>query len=114
MNEIAKTWVEAKVLEPLGFVDEEMHTVGAVVLGANIPTILSLDPGADFELNTDIIQQWKIVFQNSEGEVLGDADYTQTLRELREYIVDQQNGSVLVRALSDDELYELHAKTIFE
>lgn len=110
---VREDWSQAQVLEPLGFVDEDLNTVGALVLTAGAPIILSLDPGADFELNTDIIQQWKIVFQNQEGEILGDADYHILLREIKPYILDQQNGSLLVQIPDDEELFNLHTKTIF-
>lgn len=112
--DFAEEWRTATVAEPMGFVDENMNTVGAFTLASNTPTILSLSPAEDFELNTDIIHQWKIVFQNSQGEVLGDASYEFTIKELQSFILDQQNGSLLIRALSDDELSDLHAQTIFE
>lgn len=107
-------WGSAIVLEPLGFVDDNMNTVGAFVLQSNQPAIISLHPGEDFELNTDIIHAWKVVFQIQDGSVLGDANYETFLHEIAAYIVDQQNGSLLIRALDDDELHELYAKTIFD
>ncbi len=110
----AEEWNAATVAEPMGFVDEDLNTVGAFTLASDTPTILSLSPAEDFELNTDIIHQWKIVFQNSQNEILGDADYELTIKELRPFILDQQNGSLLIRALNDDELSDLHAQTIFE
>lgn len=106
-------WTNAVVPEPLGFVDDNLNTVGAIVLKANTPTILSLHPGEDFELNTDIIHQWKIVFQASDDRVLGDADYQNAIKELVPFILDQQNGSLLIRALSDEELENLHIQSIF-
>ena len=110
----AQDWSKAQVVEPLGFVDDQLHTVGALVLRADTPVILSLNPGEDFELNTDIIQQWKMVFQNSVGEVIGDADYHLAIKELQDFILDQQNGSLLIRALTDDELADVYAQTFFE
>ena len=110
---LAKLWSEAEVAEPLGFVDENMHTVGAVVLKPNLPIILSLHPGEDFELNTDIIHEWKVVFQTSDGRVIGDANYSSVLRELHSFVIDQQNGSILVRALTDEDLENLHASSLF-
>lgn len=107
-------WSQAKVAEPLGFVNDDLNTVGALVLTAGVPMILSLDPGADFELNTDIIHQWKIVFQNQDGEVLGDADYLMVLKELKPYILDQQNGSILVQIPNDDDLADLYASSLFD
>lgn len=106
-------WANAVVAEPLGFVDEQLNTVGALTLRANTPTILSLSPAEDFELNSDIIHQWKIVFQADDGQVLGDADYHRTINELKPYIKDQQNGSLLIQPLSNDDLEEILAKTIF-
>lgn len=107
-------WQSATVSEPLGFVDDNLHTVGAIVLKSNTPTILSLQPGEDFELNTDIIHEWKLVFQDSNNQILGDADYSQALRELAPFVLDQQNGSLLITSLSDEQLEELYTKTIFE
>lgn len=113
MNRSAE-WSAAQVIEPLGFVDDNMNTVGALVLRAETPSILSLDPGSDFELNTDIIHQWKVIFQASDGSVLGDADHSSLLREITPFVLDQQNGSILIRALADDELHDLYVQTIFE
>ena len=107
-------WSRAIVAEPIGFVDESLHTVGAVTLKSGIVTILSLSPGEDFELNTNIIHDWKIVFQTSDSEVLGDADYRRAIKELKPYILDQQNGSLLVRAFDDNELHELFVQCIFD
>lgn len=107
-------WREAIVAEPAGFVDEEMHTVGAVTLRSGVYTILSLSPGEDFELNTDIIQEWKIVFQTSENEILGDADYSRTINSLKHHVLDQQNGSLLINKLTDDELHQLFVEVIFD
>lgn len=111
---IDKDWSRAQVLEPLGFVDEKLNTVGALVLTSGAPIILSLDPGEDFELNTDIIHQWKIVFQTQDGEVLGDADYQTLIREIRPFILDQQNGSLLVYVPNDEDLSDLYTNTIFD
>lgn len=107
-------WLEATVAEPLGFADDFLNTVGALVLRAETPTILSLSPAEDFELNTDIIHQWKLIFQANDGQILGDANYATAIKELQPYIIDQQNGSLLVRALSDEELEELYTQTIFD
>lgn len=112
--DLSEVWRTATVAEPIGFVDEAMNTVGAFTLTSDTPIILSFSPAEDFELNTDIIHQWKVVFQTSQGEVLGDANYEQVLNELKPYILDQQNGSLLIRALTDDEISDLHAQTIFE
>lgn len=106
-------WSAATVAEPLGFADDNFNTVGALVLKAGTPTIFSLQPGEDFELNTDIIHQWKLIFQDSENHIIGDADYHTALKELHPYVLDQQNGSILVRPLSDIELDEIHSKTVF-
>lgn len=113
-SNLAAVWRSAIVAEPMGFADEALNTVGAFTLSSGQPTILSLDPAADFELNTDIIHQWKIVFQTSQLEVVGDTDYQRALSELQPFVLDQQNGSLLLRALTDDELLDLHAQTIFD
>lgn len=107
-------WHEAVVAEPVGFVDEAMHAVGAFTLKSDTYIILSLSPGEDFELNTDIIQEWKIVFQTSAGEILGDADYFRTVNALQKHVLDQQNGSALIDKLTDDELHELFVEVIFD
>lgn len=112
--EIIPSWLIAPISEPIGYVDSNAQTIGIIVITANTPFILSLDPGADFELNTDIIQSWMAVFQNSEGEVLGDTNYTNLLKEIHPYILDQQNGSILIQSLTDDELADLYAASIFD
>lgn len=106
-------WANATVAEPMGFVDDELNTVGALTLRAGTLTILSLSPAEDFELNTDIIHTWKLVFQASDGRIIGDADYYLALQELKNFIQDQQNGSLLLHPLTDDELEDVFAKTIF-
>ncbi len=108
MTNLAKLWQTAQVAEPLGFDSEQINSsVGVICLRANTPTIISLNPAEDFELNTDIINSWKLIFQNAEDEILGDIPYAELLPKLQPYILDQQNGSVLVQALSVDELLDL-------
>ncbi len=112
--DIIPSWLTAPISDPVGYVDDNGHTIGIIVITANTPFILSLDPGADFELNTDIIQSWMAVFQNSEGDILGDTSYANLLKEIHPYILDQQNGSILIQTLSDKELADLYAASIFE
>lgn len=109
----AAEWNQAHVAEPAGFVDEDLNTVGVFTLKAGTPTILSLSPGEDFELNTSIIHHWKLLFQASDDGILGDANYDQALKELTPYVIDQQNGSILIKALSDVELDEILAQAMF-
>lgn len=107
-------WAQATIAEPLGFVDDELNTVGTFILRAGVFTILSLSPAEDFELNTDIIHRWKLIFQASDGRVFGDADYNAAIKELHLYIIDQQNGSLLIQCLTDNEIEDLYTQTIFD
>ncbi len=100
-------WGTAQVAEPVATQDSSHHTISAFRVVAGVPTILSLDPAEDFELNTDIIQAWQIVFESSAGDVLGEADYFRTLEILQPYILDQQNGSLLIRGLSVSEIEQI-------
>jgi len=108
-TQLQSTWNEAIVAEPIGTVDQSLNTTGIITLLANTFTILSTNPSEDFELNTDIIHNWKIVFQNSDDEVIGDADYFQALKALQPYTLDQQSGSLLIDKLGDEKLNKIFA-----
>lgn len=106
-TQLQSAWNEAIVAEPTGSIDQNLNATGVVILLANTFTILSTNPGEDFELNTDIIHNWKIVFENSNDEVIGEADYFLALAVLKPHILDQQNGSLLIDRLSDEELHKV-------
>lgn len=113
--DLAELWRQAQVVEPLEFDYEELaSSVGAFCLHTGAPAILSLDPAEDFELNTDIIMSWKLVFQKPNGEVISDLPYDVALQALKNHTLDQQNGSVLIRALTAEETQEIIAKAIFD
>lgn len=76
--------------------------------------ILSLDPAEDFELNTNLITEYRLVFQNARKETIGTCDYFDALDILAPYTIASQNGSILLSPLTSDEMQQLIAQTIFE
>lgn len=101
---LPEEWGTARVAEPIGITNNTNTNLGAFRVVADIPTILSVDPAQDFELNTDIIEGWKMIFMSPDADILGEADYLPALEALNPYIIDQQNGSLLIRALSIPEI----------
>ncbi len=96
-------WNNAQVAEPINW-DGAEH-FGAFVLNTNQATIFSMTPAEDFEINTNVIQGWRLVFVDGE-EILGDLDYFVALARLKRNTLDEQNGSMLIKALSRQELQQ--------
>lgn len=101
---MSSLWESARVAEPMGLSEAE-HS-GAFILNTGESTILSQSPAEDFEINTNVIQGWKIIFVDAE-QTIGELDYEDALKKLQPYQLDQQNGSLLIKALSRAEVDKL-------
>lgn len=101
---MSSLWETAKVAEPMGL-DESEHA-GTFIINTNEATILSLNPAEDFEINTNVVQTWRIMFVDDE-RVFGELDYATTITKLRPFQLDAQNGSILVRPLTHEEIESL-------
>lgn len=84
---------------------------GAFSITDGMPLIFSLDPARDFEVSDRDVEGWKLVFVTTTGDMLGMSGYFKALGKLKPYILDEQNGSILVRALTRDELEDLYRKS---
>ena len=98
-------WQTAEVLEPESY-DDLNEELPAVVFW--VPSgksfILSLDPVIDFEINNKGVSAWQLGFEAADQTVT--REYQAAIAMLRKsnYVVDEQNGSVLVRPLTDLEI----------
>lgn len=109
---LQKLWQETHVANLMAVTNPENgKEIGAFSITNDMPLIFSLDPGRDFEVSGHDVNGWKLIFVNSDGEMLGMTGYFKALGRMKPYILDEQNGSVLVRALNEDELSDLFQKS---
>lgn len=101
---MSSLWEKAKVAEPIGL--DDAQNFGAFVLNTGEITILSMTPAEDFEINTNVVQGWKLILMDDE-EILGDLDYFVALARLKSRAIDEQNGSLLINACTRDDLEKL-------
>lgn len=104
--DISETWNRATVAEPIVLMTPDNQEVGAFILEENALRIYSLNPTKDFEIDGRPDLVWNMVFMTEDGP-LGIAPYGPTLEEMRPYILDMKDESILVRALEHDELCDL-------
>lgn len=110
-QDLSQIWQETHVANLMAIANPETGTeTGAFSITDNLPLIFSLDPARDFEVSNRDVDGWKLVFTTSNGEMLGMTGYFKALSKLKPYILDEQNGSILIRALSREELEELYYK----
>lgn len=117
---IKDIWQTAPVANLLSLTNPQTkQEYGAFVITSGTPFIFSLQPTVDYEIDGREIPGWKMIFATNNNEVnelhessvIGTAGYFETIGKLKPYIIDEQNGSILVRELSEAELLDLFQKS---
>ena len=110
-GELAEAWSTAHVANLLSVSNPETgETFGAFVITHDLLQIFSLDPEDDYEVNPNTIKSWRMIFPSEdattapEDAALGYAEYFEALKALEPYVLARENGSILVRKLSSEEL----------
>jgi len=112
MKAIAPEWGTAEVASVLIANDtESANPYATFALKPNTDIIYSLDPSEDYEINPNTINGWKMIFFDEGGETLGDADYFVVLDQLKPYIIEQYNNSIVTKKLTQDELEQVFQKS---
>lgn len=109
MKAVAPEWGTAEVagiLTASDFNDEQ--SFAAFALKTDSELIYSLDPAEDYEINPHTINGWRMLFFSDNGETLGDADYFVALKQLEPFTIDQNNNSILIKKLTQDELEQVY------
>lgn len=108
MKTIAPEWGTAEVANIMSATNQASNqSFAAFTIKAGTDTIYSLKPDEDYEVNTNSIDGWKMIFLSENEEVLGDADYFTVIEQLKPYTLEQNNNSVLVRKLTSEEFKKL-------
>lgn len=108
MKIIAPEWGTAEVANIMSAANQASNQSFAVfTIKAGTDTIYSLKPDEDYEVNTNSIDGWKMIFLSDDEKILGDADYFTVIEQLKPYTLEQNNNSVLIRKLTSEELEKL-------
>lgn len=99
--DLQHAWNRARLTEPFTVTSPTTGAeIGVFMLDADSIQIFSLDPAKDFP---DLkVSAWSMGFRFG-GQILGLASYFGALAQLRPYVMDLQNGNLLVRGLDPDE-----------
>ena len=104
----SEDWEWAYKAEPKFYSDSEQVTFGALALTEATRTVLPTEPQKRFSLEGNTVSNWKMAFVSlTDGEIIGDGDYFQTLSGIERYILDSNQDSILVRGLTLKELERL-------
>lgn len=100
--DLEQSWQRAQLTEPFVVTSPTTNTpLGVFMLDADTTQILPLDPAKDFP---DLkVSAWGLAFRAND-QVLGLAAYLSALEQLRPYLMDLQDGHLLLRGLSSDEI----------
>lgn len=111
MRAVAPEWGTAEVASVLTANDiDDEKTYAAFAIKPNTDIIYSLNPSEDYEINPNTIDGWKMIFFDEEGETMGDADYFTTLNQIKAYIIEEYNNSIVTKKLTQDELEQVFQK----
>lgn len=114
--ELSEAWSAAQAADLLSVSNSATGEVfGAFIITHGSLQIFSLNPEDDYEVNPNTIKSWRMIFPAEDGNdapanaALGYADYFEALKALKPYTLAQENGSILIRKLSQEEL-----KTVYD
>ncbi len=98
-------WSQAHAAEPKFYRGPDGAPFGAIALTEGAETILPKAPQGAYAVDGKPVARWRMVaISTTKDAVLGDCEYSLALEKLMPYILDDKDGSVLVKGLSLSEL----------
>lgn len=103
--DLQHAWNRARLTEPFMVTSPTTGAeLGVFLLESDTIQIFSLDPTKDFPDYK--VSAWSMAFQLGD-QIVGLASYFTTLEQLKPYVMDLQNGNLLVRGLDHEEFLAL-------
>lgn len=102
-DSLHELWQTSPVAELKPFLVDN-HVYGSFELIPGLAQIFSLNPSDDYEVDEYTIAGWKLVYDTENAL---SAEYFSALKKLQPFIIDTQNGSILLRVDSIDDIAEL-------
>lgn len=101
-------WDKAYKTTPKFYSDHDGYPFGAIALTEGTDTILPKTPQNEYAIDGKQITDWKIVLiSTTKDSIIGDCDYFVAFNKLKDYIIDSNEHSLLIRGLSLKELEDI-------
>lgn len=98
-------WDNAYKATPKFYSKPDGNPFGAIALTEGTDTILPKSPQNEYAIDGKQITDWKIVLiSTTKDSIIGDCDYFIAFSKLKNYIIDSNDYSILIRGLSLKEL----------
>ena len=98
-------WDKAYKATPKFYSKPDGHPFGAIALTEGTDSILPKAPQNEYTIDGKQITDWKIVLiSTTKDSIIGDCDYFVAFNKLKNYMIDSNDNSVLIRGLSLKEL----------
>ena len=94
--------------KPEFYVGKDGKPFGVFALTENTLTTLPKDPKAIYKIDNINVDTWKLMLvSTSENGILGDLAYYEAIHKLKKFVVDERNGSLLIKSISLDDLKKI-------
>lgn len=104
----AINWENAYKAQPQFYKKPDGEPFGALALTEGTKTILPEVSKLNYEIDSKMITTWKLVLvSTTKDTIIGYLDYSSALKALEPYVLDSKNDSLLIKALSLDEMINL-------
>lgn len=101
-----KGWERAHRAKPRFYARGGKPPVGVFALTETVDTVLPKNPR--YKVDNTIVEDWKICFVGlTHGEILGTFDFFQAMQEVKAFVVDDTEESMVLRGMSLDEMKAL-------
>lgn len=101
-------WSDAYTASPKFYSKPDGTPFGAIALSENTKTVLPKAPQSSYAIDSKPVTDWRLVLVvASQGGIIGDTDYFTALNKISNFIIDENNTSVLLRELSKEDMYGL-------
>lgn len=98
-------WSRAYIAAPKFYGKPDDTPFGTIALAEGTETVLPKAPQKEYAVDGKAVADWKVVLVSTTKDcVIGDCDYFRALAKLKNYVQDTNDDSVLIRALSLEEL----------
>lgn len=101
-------WGEAYQASPRVYAKPDGEKFGAIALTENTLTALPKDPKSVYKVGGQTIKDWKLVLVSTTTDsVIANVDYYEAMNKMQKHIVESNENSYLVEALTLDTMKSL-------
>lgn len=98
-------WNNAYKATPKFYSNPDGNPFGAIALTEGTDTILPKSPQDKYAVDGKQVTEWRLMLiSTTKDSIIGDCDYLTALNKLKNYIVDSNENTILVKGLSLKEL----------